>query len=161
MVVAIISAKIDHLWNNTCCESIVSLIHSKAGCPFALHASRQLREAIEARLQVELQPNRVESCLVPIGSLMNHSNSAHITNYGRLEADSGCLSFRLARSCACNEECFLLYGRLPNLSLLQSYGFAIKDNPHDTLPLALEVSKACDLARRASHLFVNCVIPKA
>ena len=90
-----------------------------------------------------MQTGKIEPCLVPVASLMNHSSNAHIIDFGRLDADAQCLSFRLARPCASKEECFLSYGRLPNLSLLLYYGFALKNNPNDTIPLTLEVTTCC------------------
>ena len=38
----------------------------------------------------------------------------------------------------CGRQVFLSYGPLPNLCALLFYGFALEDNPHDTLALTFE-----------------------
>ena len=81
-------------------------------------------------------------CLVPLASLMNHSASAHIKQYGAISAATACLELRLSRPCAAGEQLFLSYGALPNLALLLFYGFALPDNPHETVSMTLEVKLA-------------------
>lgn len=77
---------------------------------------------------------------------MNHSSQPHVVNYGRISPETGALSFRLARSCTRGEECFLSYGHLPNLNLLLYYGFALEDNPNDSVPLTLSVRRYLHLS---------------
>ena len=45
----------------------------------------------------------------------------------------------VCRPCRPGEQIFLSYGALPNLKLLVFYGFALQDNPQDTVSLTLEV----------------------
>ncbi|KAK9809346.1 hypothetical protein WJX73_007373 [Symbiochloris irregularis] len=90
-------------------------------------------------MEVEVEPGIVEACLVPVASLLNHSGTAHIRNFGRVDPETHSMRFRLDRPCSAGEEVFLSYGRLPNSSLLLYYGFALSSNPHDTIPLSLEV----------------------
>lgn len=41
---------------------------------------------------------------------------------------------------------FLSYGPLPNLRALLFYGFALEDNPHDTLALTFEARRSSGIA---------------
>jgi len=43
---------------------------------------------------------------------------------------------------AAQRQVFLSYGPLPNLRALLFYGFALRDNPHDTLALTFEARTA-------------------
>lgn len=76
---------------------------------------------------------------MPYVSLMNHAPWPHIVRYGRLNATSQRLEFSTFRGLQVGEQCFLSYGPLPNLKLLLFYGFAVPDNPHDVIPINLEV----------------------
>ena len=76
---------------------------------------------------------------MPYASLLNHSPYPHIIQYGQLEANTGMLCFPLFRPCSKDQQCFLSYGPLPNLKLLLFYGVAIPNNPHDAVPLQLQV----------------------
>lgn len=49
------------------------------------------------------------------------------------------LCFPLFRPNSKNQQCFLSYGPLPNLKLLLFYGIATDGNPHDAVPLQLQV----------------------
>ena len=49
------------------------------------------------------------------------------------------LCFPLFRPSSKDQQCFLSYGPLPNLKLLLFYGVAIPNNPHDAVPLQLQV----------------------
>ena len=89
--------------------------------------------------QVEYVDGAVRQTLVPMAHLLNHSPWPHIVRYGRLDAATDSLRLRAFRHCAAGEQCFLSYGPLPNLKLLLFYGFALPDNPHDTVPITFEV----------------------
>lgn len=76
---------------------------------------------------------------MPYASLLNHSPYPHIIQYGQLDTDTGMLCFPLFRSSSKDQQCFLSYGPLPNLKLLLFYGIALDENPHDAVPLQLQV----------------------
>ena len=80
-----------------------------------------------------------QECLVPYASLLNHSPYPHIVQYGQLDPATGMLAFPLFRPISKGQQCFLSYGPLPNLKLLLFYGMAVPDNPHDVVPLQLQV----------------------
>ena len=92
--------------------------------------------------QVKCTDGVQRECLVPLASLLNHSADAHIRQYGAVDAATARLELRLGKPCAAGEQLFLSYGALPNLALLLFYGFALPENPHDTVSLTLEVKHA-------------------
>ena len=48
-------------------------------------------------MQVECPGGRVQQCLVPVATLLNHSAMPHIVRYGSLDAGSGMLHLRMVR----------------------------------------------------------------
>ena len=104
-----------------------------------------------------------QECLVPYASLVNHSPYPHIIQYGQLDTNTSMLCFPLFRPLTKDHQCFLSYGPLPNLKLLLFYGIAIPDNPHDAVPLQLQVqlpgystslsccSRLCGFSWRVMH----------
>lgn len=44
-----------------------------------------------------------------------------------------------AAAARCASQVFISYGPVPNLKLLCYYGFVVPHNPHDLVPLQLEV----------------------
>ena len=47
--------------------------------------------------------------------------------------------------CTSMRQVFLSYGPLPSLRALLFYGFALEDNPHDTLALTFEARPGSDV----------------
>ncbi|KFM26144.1 Histone-lysine N-methyltransferase setd3 [Auxenochlorella protothecoides] len=73
--------------------------------------------------------------------------------YGRL-SEAGMLNFPAFRPCKEGEQVFISYGPVPNLKLLCYYGFVIADNPHDVVPLTLELPAEEDAALHARRTAV-------
>ena len=48
-------------------------------------------------VQVQLTDGSLQQCLVPVATMMNHSATAHIVRYGRVDAGTGLLCFRAFR----------------------------------------------------------------
>ncbi|KDD75922.1 hypothetical protein H632_c436p1 [Helicosporidium sp. ATCC 50920] len=89
--------------------------------------------------------------MVPFACHVNHSPWPHVVRYGRLTAQQT-LDFPLYRPCPASRQLFISYGPVPNLKLLCYYGFVIRDNPHDLVPLTLEFPEGPLLARRMELL---------
>ena len=94
-------------------------------------------------LQVQWPDGSSRECLVPYASLLNHSPYPHIVQYGQLDSSSQELCFPLFRPVGKGQQCFLSYGPLPNLKLILFYGMALADNPHDVVPIQLQVGLPC------------------
>ena len=78
-----------------------------------------------------------ETALLPLLFLLNHrAENAHAVRFSVPDAQDGVLRVRAERDCARGEQLFLSYGHLPNAHLLCFYGFALKDNPHEEVPLS-------------------------
>jgi histone-lysine N-methyltransferase SETD3 len=85
--------------------------------------------------------------LVPWADFVNHAPSAtaHLDwEEGASGGDSGCVVLRTERPYAAGEEIFASYGQRASGDLLLSYGFALEDNPHETVALRLEVPRSND-----------------
>lgn len=79
------------------------------------------------------------SALLPEVLLLNHSAQApHVVRFSVPDADQ-VLRLRALRPCRAGAQLHLSYGALPNSHLLLFYGFTLRDNPHDTFPLTLEL----------------------
>ena len=48
-------------------------------------------------MQVQLTDGSLQQCLVPVATMMNHSATAHIVRYGKVDAGTGLLCFRAFR----------------------------------------------------------------
>lgn len=78
------------------------------------------------------------------------------------------LRYPLFRPCRKGEQAFISYGPVPNMKLLAYYGFAIEGNPHDIVPLTLDISKQSKKVQQAldsisvslDHNLRNGTIPK-
>lgn len=110
---------------------------------------------------MEVTPGNVEACLVPVASLLNHSAHPHIRNFGRMNPETHTMDFCVDRPCSAGQEVLLSYGRLPNHSLLLYYGFALKNNPHDSLPMTLEVHHCSSCLCGSSALNTGCTATSA
>lgn len=93
----------------------------------------------------------LSTALLPLGLLMNHSLTPHVTRFSTFDED-GVLRLRTCRDIAAGEEVFLSYGRLPNADLLTFYGFALPDNPYDVLPVSIEVEEDTEAALKRAGL---------
>ncbi|XP_020671850.1 uncharacterized protein LOC110091896 [Dendrobium catenatum] len=94
-------------------------------------------------MKVIFSDGKLRTCLVPIAGLLNHSLFPHIIHYGRVDSETKCLKFQLARQCKRGEQCYLSYGSLPGSHLVMFYGFLPEgDNPYDIIPLDIEVPEA-------------------
>lgn len=78
--------------------------------------------------------------MVPFACHVNHSPWPHCVRYGRINPSTCTLDYPAFRPCPKGAQTFISYGPVPNLKLLSYYGFALAENPHDQVPLTLEVS---------------------
>ncbi|KAL6770518.1 hypothetical protein ACKKBF_B31570 [Auxenochlorella protothecoides x Auxenochlorella symbiontica] len=98
-------------------------------------------------------PSTSTPVMVPFACHVNHSPAPHVVRYGRL-SEAGMLNFPAFRPCKEGEQVFISYGPVPNLKLLCYYGFVIADNPHDVVPLTLELPAEEDAALHARRTAV-------
>jgi hypothetical protein len=49
------------------------------------------------------------------------------------------LDYPAFRPCPAGKQVYISYGPVPNLKLISYYGFSIRNNPHDVVPLTLEL----------------------
>ncbi len=80
-----------------------------------------------------------QTVMAPFACHLNHSPWPHVVRYGVLDAATDALRFPAFRPVEAGEQAFISYGPVPNLKLLVYYGFALDDNPHEVVPIALEV----------------------
>lgn len=107
------------------------------------------------------------TCLVPLADMFNHSPSAHIWAYGRLDAESGTLKFRATRPVSVSGhddgkstegdaagrcEVSLGYGALSNTDLLVFHGFSVPGNPNDYFAVTVDLDEAEDAGRKRALL---------
>jgi histone-lysine N-methyltransferase SETD3 len=85
----------------------------------------------------EYHPPAPTTCLPPIALLCNHATWPHAVRYSRLRDDA--LHLPIARGVRAGEEIFVSYGAKSNAELLLFYGFGVRDNPYDDVPLSLEL----------------------
>ncbi|KAG6543559.1 hypothetical protein Mapa_015053 [Marchantia paleacea] len=90
-------------------------------------------------IKVKFPRGTIQTCLVPVASLLNHSISPHVTHFSRINESNNTLQLFALRQCKAGEQCFLSYGSLPNSELLTFYGFLVKDNPYDIIPIDLDL----------------------
>ncbi|PKU77864.1 [Fructose-bisphosphate aldolase]-lysine N-methyltransferase, chloroplastic [Dendrobium catenatum] len=99
-------------------------------------------------MKVIFSDGKLRTCLVPIAGLLNHSLFPHIIHYGRVDSETKCLKFQLARQCKRGEQCYLSYGSLSGSHLVMFYGFLPKgDNPYDIIPLGMGSSSSTATSR--------------
>jgi len=89
-----------------------------------------------------------ETALVPLADCLNHSADAKVTYRMR----DGCFElYPLADGQYCKgKELLNTYGPCPNSKLLLDYGFALLDNPHEKVPLRLELRPDAEDPRSAA-----------
>ena len=91
--------------------------------------------------EVEFPPSiKSKTVMVPFACLVNHSPWPHVVRYGKMDMTSKCLRYPSFRPCKKGEQAFISYGPVPNMKLMAYYGFAIDENPHDIVPLTLEIA---------------------
>ncbi|KAL3678885.1 hypothetical protein R1sor_021841 [Riccia sorocarpa] len=90
-------------------------------------------------IKVKFPRGTIQTCLVPMASLLNHSIYPHVTHFSRINDSNNTLQLFAVRQCRAGEQCFLSYGSLPNSELLTFYGFVVKDNPYDIIPIDLDL----------------------
>lgn len=90
--------------------------------------------------EIEFPPNlKSKTVMVPFACLVNHSPWPHVVRYGKMDMDSKMLRYPAFRPCEKGEQIFISYGPVPNMKLIAYYGFAIEGNPHDIVPITLEI----------------------
>ncbi|KAL4434286.1 hypothetical protein ABPG75_000727 [Micractinium tetrahymenae] len=77
--------------------------------------------------------------MVPFACHINHSPWPHCVRYGRVNPRTRTLDYPAFRPCPEGQQVFISYGPVPNLKLLCYYGFVVAGNPHDVVPLQLEI----------------------
>ncbi|CAM6106247.1 unnamed protein product [Calypogeia fissa] len=95
-------------------------------------------------MKVKFPTGTVQTCLVPFASLLNHSIHPHVTHFSRINESTNTLQLFALRECKAGEQCFLSYGALQNSDLLTFYGFLVKDNPYDIIPIDLDLNEICE-----------------
>lgn len=73
--------------------------------------------------------------MVPVASLINHSPTPHVVHFSAVDAATQQLQLRCFRPIEPGQQLLLSYGPLSNDHLLVFYGFAVAQNPFDTLEL--------------------------
>ncbi|KAL1335367.1 hypothetical protein HN51_064276 [Arachis hypogaea] len=92
-------------------------------------------------MKIMFPDGKLTTCLIPIAGFLNHSLCPHILHYGKVDATTNSLKFRLSRPCKSGEECCLSYGNFSSSHLITFYGFLPRgDNPYDTIPLDIDGS---------------------
>jgi len=86
-------------------------------------------------VQVQLPGGEVTPALVPVASLINHSPTPHVVHFSAVDAATQQLQLRCFRPIEPGQQLLLSYGPLSNEHLLVFYGFAVAQNPFDTLEL--------------------------
>jgi len=90
--------------------------------------------------EIEFPPSpKSKTVMVPFACHVNHSPWPHVVRYGRVNPVTHALDFPAFRPCKAGSQVFISYGPVPNLKLISYYGFCIDGNPHDHVPLILEV----------------------
>ena len=103
--------------------------------------------------EIEFPPATMsKTVMVPFACHVNHSPWPHVVRYGRLHAGTQTLDFPAFRPVKQGEQVFISYGPVPNMKLLTYYGFSIADNPHDLVPLTLEMPAVEDTPENRSIL---------
>ena len=96
--------------------------------------------------EIEFPPSTTsKTVMVPFACLVNHSPWPHCVRYGRLDVEADALRFPAFRPCPAGSQVFISYGPVPNVKLITYYGFAVNDNPHDIVPLTLELPDGCSM----------------
>jgi hypothetical protein len=92
--------------------------------------------------EVEFPPNtKSKTVMVPFACLVNHSPWPHVVRYGRMDGDV--LRYPAFRPCQKKRQVFISYGPVPNVKLICYYGFSVRNNPHDCVPVTLELPEGC------------------
>lgn len=73
--------------------------------------------------------------LIPFADMLNHKSRAAIS----WQPDKGCVRFIVNQRYEKGEEVFNNYGAKPNEEFLMNFGFALKDNEFDLLPITLGI----------------------
>lgn len=95
--------------------------------------------------EVEFPPSsKSKTVMVPFACHVNHSPWPHVVRYGRIQPVTDTLDYPAFRPCRQGSQVFISYGPVPNLKLLTYYGFVIHRNPHDLVPLTLELPDGLD-----------------
>ncbi|OAE19617.1 hypothetical protein AXG93_3756s1230 [Marchantia polymorpha subsp. ruderalis] len=81
----------------------------------------------------------LEGTLVADEIIQAREISPHVTHFSRINESNNTLQLFALRQCKAGEQCFLSYGSLPNSELLTFYGFLVKDNPYDIIPIDLDL----------------------
>lgn len=94
--------------------------------------------------EIEFPPSTTsKTVMVPFACLVNHSPWPHCVRYGKLDVEADALRYPAFRPCRRGMQVFISYGPVPNVKLMTYYGFAVNDNPHDIVPLTLELPDGC------------------
>ena len=89
-------------------------------------------------VQIVGSHSKQRQSLVPVANLFNHSShDAHVKRYSRVSISDKMMRFPVSKPCSSGKQVFLSYGPLPNWRLLLFYGFALQDNPHDSLQVRI------------------------
>eukprot|EP01127_Copromyxa_protea_P015426 TRINITY_DN4433_c0_g1_i3.p1 TRINITY_DN4433_c0_g1~~TRINITY_DN4433_c0_g1_i3.p1 ORF type:complete len:240 (-),score=61.96 TRINITY_DN4433_c0_g1_i3:39-758(-) len=76
--------------------------------------------------------------MVPLADITNHHYNAALTSK-KFDSEKRTFKISSTKECPSGEEVFLLYGPLDNSELLLFFGFALPDNPYDTVKIELDV----------------------
>eukprot|EP00252_Welwitschia_mirabilis_P020546 TRINITY_DN5062_c0_g1_i1.p1 TRINITY_DN5062_c0_g1~~TRINITY_DN5062_c0_g1_i1.p1 ORF type:complete len:320 (-),score=42.52 TRINITY_DN5062_c0_g1_i1:473-1432(-) len=97
-------------------------------------------------MKIIFPDGKLKTCLVPIAGLLNHSIYPHVTHYGRVNNKTESLQLHMSRPCKVGQQCFLSYGSLSNSHLITFYGFLLRGNPYDTIPIDIGLPEESDLS---------------
>jgi protein-histidine N-methyltransferase len=83
---------------------------------------------------------------VPFAGMFNHHSDAKVEHAYSSSSDS--LEFKSEVAIAKGEQVYINYGRYSNCHLLRLYGFAMQDNPYDSIDIWATMRYSCTASIR-------------